>query len=322
MSEPALPDPSNTPTPPPLATPPRRRAKAPTVLQMEAVECGAAALSIVMSYHGLWVSLEELRHECGVSRDGSKASNVLKAARKYGLEAKGFKYESIEKLYELPFPVILFWNLNHFVVLEGFDRQKVFLNDPAQGPREITLQELDASYSGVVLTFKPGPEFKKGGSAPDMVPALRRRLVGSETALIFTIVCGLFLVVPGLIVPTFTRIFIDEYLVRGQDWMIRPLLIGMALTIVIQAGLTWIQKFYLLRLETKLALTTSSSFFKHIIRLPAAYFGQRFAGEIGSRVQINDKVAAHRLGQAGDHGDRLGDDRVLRRADDVLRRDR
>ena len=273
------------------ATPPRRRIKTPTVLQMEAVECGAAALAIVLSYFGRWVPLEELRHECGVSRDGSKASNVIKAARKYGLEAKGFKYENVEKLYELAYPAILFWNLNHFVVLEGFDRQKVYLSDPAQGPREITLQELDTSYSGIVLTFKPTPEFKKGGSAPEMVPALRRRLVGSETALLFTILCGLFLVVPGLIVPTFTRIFIDEYLVGGQGWMIRPLLIAMTCTIAIQAGLTWLREYYLLRLETRLALGTSSSFFQHIIRLPAAYFGQRFAGEIGSRVAINDQVA-------------------------------
>ena len=275
----------------PLATPPRRRVKTPTVLQMEAVECGAAALSIVLSHLGLWLSLEELRHECGVSRDGSKASNVLKAARKYGLDAKGFKYESVEKLYDLPFPVILFWNLNHFVVLEGFDRQRVFINDPAQGPRELTLQELDVAYSGIVLTFKPGPDFKKGGNAPDMLPALRRRLVGSEKALAFTIVCGLFLVVPGLVVPTFTRLFIDSYLVAGQAWLIRPLLLAMGLTIVIQGALTWLQKYYLLRLETKLALSTSSNFFRHILRLPAAYFGQRFAGEIGSRVLINDKVA-------------------------------
>ncbi len=275
----------------PARRPPRRRVRTPTILQMEAVECGAAALSIILAYHGRWVPLEELRHECGVSRDGSKASNVLRAARKYGLEAKGYKYEELEKLYDLELPVILFWNFNHFLVLEGFQGDRVFLNDPAQGPRIITRQELDASYSGVVLTFKPGPEFRRGGAPPNMVPALRRRLTGSERALIFTVLCGLFLVVPGLVIPTFTRVFIDEYLVSGQAWMVRPLILAMAATIVVQGLLTWLQRYYLLRLETKLALATSSQFFNHILRLPAAYFGQRFAGEIGSRVQINDRVA-------------------------------
>jgi len=274
-----------------IGRPPNKRVKTPTILQMEAVECGAAALAIVLGYLGRWVPLEELRHECGVSRDGSKASNVLRAARKYGLEAKGFKYEELEKLYELAFPLILFWNFNHFLVLEGFKGQKVYINDPAQGPRVITLEELDGSYSGVVLTFEPGSEFKPGGQKPNILPALLRRLTGSEAALTFAVLTGLLLVIPGLVIPTFSRIFIDEFLIGGQAWMVKPLLMAMAATILVQGVLTWLQEYYLLRFETKLALSSSSGFFEHILRLPAAYFGQRYAGEIGSRVQINDRVA-------------------------------
>ena len=276
----------------PKPRPPNRRVRCPTVLQMEAVECGAAALSIVLQYHGRIVPLEELRVECGVSRDGSKATNVLKAARKYGLVAKGYKYD-LEDLYQLTLPVILFWNFNHFLVLEGFGKKgKVFLSDPAQGPRVITMDELDASYSGVVLAFEPGPEFKKGGHKPSMVAALRRRLEGSETALAFVFFCGVALVIPGLVVPTFSRVFIDDYLVSGRSGLLRPLLIGMAGTAVLQMVLSYLQDYYLLRLETKLALKTSSEFFRHILRLPVSYFSQRYAGEIGSRVAINDKVAS------------------------------
>ena len=258
---------------------------------MEAVECGAAALSHILSYYGRWAPLEELRHECGVSRDGSKANNLMKAGRKYGLESKGYKYDDIEKIYELEFPVIIFWNFNHFVTLEGFKGDIVFLNDPAQGPRKVTLAEFDGSYSGIVLTFKPTKDFKKGGASPKMMPALRRRLVGSEGALLYVVLCGLLLVIPGLVIPTFTRIFIDDYMVGGQEWMIKFLLIAMGATIVIQGVLQWLQHYYLLRLETKLSLSTSSKFFTHMLRLPTSYFGQRFAGEIGSRVGINDKVA-------------------------------
>ena len=267
-----------------------RRKRVPSILQMEAVECGAAALAMILEYYGLSVPLEELRVECGVSRDGSKASNVHKAARKYGLEAKGYKYE-LDRLWDIDLPVILFWNFNHFLVLEGFKGKKVFIADPATGPREITFEELDASYSGVVLTFSPGPEFKKGGHKHSMNQALRRRLKGSEAALLFVILCGLFLVIPGLVIPTFSRIFIDEYLVGGRESFIRPLIVGMGLTAVIRMILTYLQEYYLLRMETKLAITTSSDFFNHILRLPVTYFSQRYAGEIGSRVQINNKVA-------------------------------
>ncbi len=278
----------------PAATPkpPIKRAPCPTILQMEAVECGAAALAIILGHYKKVVPLEELRVECGVSRDGSKASNVIKAARKYGLVAKGFKYE-LENLYEVNYPCILFWNFNHFLVLEGFGRKgKVYLNDPAQGPRVVDFEELDASFSGVVLTFEKGPDFKAGGSKAGMAAALARRLAGSETALLFVFLCGVALVLPGLVVPTFARIFIDDYLVSNRTSILGPLLAGMAITALIRVILTFLQSYYLLRLETKLAVKTSSEFFSHILRLPVSYFSQRYAGEIGSRVQINDKVAS------------------------------
>jgi NHLM bacteriocin system ABC transporter peptidase/ATP-binding protein len=276
---------------PALPKPPRRRVRTPTLLQMEAVECGAASLGIVLGSFGLTVPLEELRVECGVSRDGSKANNVLKAARKYGLEAKGYKYDDLAKLYDLTFPAILFWNLNHFLVLEGFGGGKAYLNDPAKGPTRVTLEELNSSYSGVVLTFAAGPDFNKGGNRPSMWRSLRSRLADSQLALIFVMLCGLLLVVPGLIVPTFTRIFIDEYLIGNRAFMVKPLLMAMAATAGVLMVLTWLQKYYLLRLETKLSLLHSSRFFAHLQRLPVPYFVQRFAGEIGSRVAINDRVA-------------------------------
>jgi NHLM bacteriocin system ABC transporter peptidase/ATP-binding protein len=271
--------------------PPNKRVRTPTIIQMEAVECGAAALAIILGYYNRIVPLEELRMECGVSRDGSKAINVIKAARKYGLEAKGVKYELEDLFDKVQFPCILFWNFNHFLVLEGFRGGKVYLSDPATGPRVITMEELDGSFSGVVLTFKPGPEFKRGGRKPSMAGALRRRLKGNEAALMYVVFCGLMLVIPGLIVPTFTRVFIDEYLIGQRTGLIKPLLGGMAATALIRMALTILREYFLLRLETKLSLITSSGFFHHILRLPVSYFSQRFAGEIGSRVAINDKVA-------------------------------
>ena len=274
-----------------LKPPPNRHVRVPTVLQMENVECGAAALAIILEYHGRIVPLEELRVECGVSRDGSKAINMVKAAQRYGLKAKGRKFGKIENLYDLDLPLVLFWNQNHFLVLAGFKNGKAILSDPAQGPRTVSLEEFDLAYSGVVLTFEPGRDFEPGGGKRSRLNALRQRLRGSYWAMTFALICGLFLVVPGLITPAFTRVFIDEYLVAGRPAIIKPLIVGMLFTAMVSMALRWLQEYYLLKMEMRLANATSSRFFQHILRLPMMYFGQRFAGEIGARVMINEKVA-------------------------------
>jgi len=264
--------------------------RSPTVIQMEAVECGAASLAIVLAYYGRWVPLEELRVACGVSRDGSKASNVVKAAREYGLVAKGFKKEP-QALRSMRLPAILHWNFNHFLVLDGFRKGRVFLNDPGTGPRDVSEEELDQAFTGVVMTFEPGPEFRPSGEPPRLGPALRRRLAGSRAALAFVLLAGLALAIPTLVVPVFSKVFVDSVLLENRrDWL-PPLLFGMGLAGLMMGLLTWIQQVYLLRLETRLAVGSSSRFLWHVLRLPTEFFSQRFAGDISSRVGINDRVA-------------------------------
>ncbi len=268
-----------------------RRARTPTVLQMEAVECGAAALGSILGYHGRIVPLEELRIECGVSRDGSKANNVLKAARHYGLVAKGYRKEP-EALRDLPLPAIIFWNFNHFVTFEGFGKGCAYINDPASGSRTLTEEEFDQAFTGVVLVFEKGPDFTTGGVQRTLREGLSKRLGNTKNALLFIFLASLMLVAPGLVIPTFSRIFVDNILVGGMEEWFKPLLIGMGITAVLRGLLTWIQQYFLMRFEMKLALGASSRFFWHILRLPMEFFAQRYGGEIGNRVGINDKVAA------------------------------
>lgn len=267
-----------------------RRARTPTVIQMEAVECGAASLGIILGYFKKWVKLEELRVACGVSRDGSKASNVLKAARSYGLEAKGYQIEA-EKLRDFETPFVVFWNFHHFLVVEGFSGEKVHLNDPGTGPRVVSYQDFDNSYTGVALTFTPGPEFTPGGDRPSSIGGLSSRLRGGTPALMLVMLASLLLVIPGLIAPAFNRIFIDRVLTAGFTEWIWPLIAFMVGTGVVAVALTWIQQQYLLRLETRMALGSSSGFLRHVLRLPVDFFSQRQPADVSSRVQANDKVA-------------------------------
>lgn len=268
----------------------RRRVKTPTVLQMEAVECGAAALAIILRHYKRTVPLEVLRTECGVNRDGSKASNVVKAARRYGMEAKGFR-KDIKDLEEMRLPLIVFWNFNHFLVLEGFKGDQIFLNDPASGPRVVSFQEFDEGFTGVVLDIHPGPDFQPGGSDRSLVAAARSRLGGSWASLLFLVLLGLALVVPGLLAPIFTKVFVDEVLIGQLDSWVKPLLLGMAITAIVRGWLSWLQSVALLRFGAKLAITASSRFLWHVLRLPLLFYTQRSAGEISHRVGINDKVA-------------------------------
>lgn len=292
MVAPAVP-PSLEPAPAPKR---QGRVRTPTLFQMEAVECGAAALGIILAYYQRIVPLVELRQECGVSRDGSKAANIIKAARRYGLMAKGFK-KSLDAVQAMPCPLIVFWNFNHFLVVEGFGKDKVYLNDPATGPRTVTWAEFDAAYTGVVLTLEPGPDFRPGGRKPSTLAALYRRLRGSWDILLFAVLAGLLLVIPQLVIPVLTQIFVDNILIENmQDWL-RPLLLGLLLTAGLKGLLKFLQLRHLRQFHIKLAIQQSGQMLWHMLRLPVNFYAQRFAGEIASRLGLNDTVATLLSGQ-------------------------
>lgn len=266
------------------------RVKTPTLLQMEAVECGAAALGIILGYYKRVVPLPELRVTCGVSRDGSNAPNILKAARHYGLEGKGFK-KKIEGLKELKPPFIVFWNFNHFLVVEGFGSGQVYLNDPATGPRKVSEDEFDRAYTGIALLFEPGKDFKPGGRKQSLTLALLKRLGGSAMTLIYCLLAGFLLALLGIVVPVFSQVFVDNILIEQRENWLRPLLLAAGITVILQGLLTYVQLGHLKRLRVQLSLKMSSQFLWHILRLPARFYAQRFAGEVSNRLKLNDRVA-------------------------------
>ena len=269
----------------------RKKVKStPVILQMEAAECGAAALAIVLAYHGAWISLEQLRIACGVSRDGSKASNIIRAARRYGLVARGYTVEPAA-LGQLPMPCIIHWNFKHFVVLEDVSGRHAYINDPATGRRRVSLAELDRAFTGVVLTFERGEEFKKLGAKPNGIGLLLRELRRNKPAVALLVIASTALVIPNIIAAGFSKIFVDDILIQRMDSWLAPLLIGMALTATCRAVLVVVRQSVLLRLQAKLAVVMTSRFLWRLMMLPFEFFTQRHAGDVASRVGSNEQIA-------------------------------
>ncbi|MFD9617447.1 NHLP family bacteriocin export ABC transporter peptidase/permease/ATPase subunit [Streptomyces virginiae] len=285
--------PAPVPVPVPRGRLPRP-VRTPTVLQMEAVECGAAALAMVLGHHGRFVPLEELRIACGVSRDGSRAGNLLKAARGYGLTAKGMQMD-LAALAEVNAPAILFWEFNHYVVYEGttrrLGRRGVYVNNPAKGRRFVPMEEFDTSFTGVVLVFEPGDGFRRGGRRPGVMGAVPSRLRGTSGTMAAAVVASLLLVAVGVAVPALSRTYIDMFLIGEQTSLLGVLFASMAVALVLTATLTALLQANLLRGRIISSTLSSARFFRHLLRLPVTFYSQRNPADLVQRLQSNDAVA-------------------------------
>ncbi len=274
------------------------RVKVPTVLQMEATECGAASLSMILAHYNLWLPLEKLRQECGVNRDGSKASCVIRAARNRGCDANGYRWNA-DRLKEVgDFPLIIHWEFNHFVVLEGIKGDTVYLNDPAMGRRTVKWEEFRTSYTGVALRVVPNKDFKPEGERYNIFKAVAQKLAQDKWAALFILLLNLGMIIPGLAAPVFSQIFLDDILAKKHtDWMFN-FCVAMTVAWVVSGVMTWLQAVILTRWQRKLTLADSASFFWHLLRLPMQFFNQRFAGEVASRVNFNESIASVLSGPA------------------------
>ena len=272
------------------AAPSRRRMRTPVLLQLTETECGAACLGIVLSHFGRWVSIEELREVCAVGRDGCSAADIFRAARRYGLEAKGWRRQP-HQLLGMPLPMIIFWEFHHFVVLEGFRGGRFLINDPANGHRTVSKEDFDQAFTGVTLTFKPRPEFQPGGIRPGLLYRIVPWLRPVKKPLAFAACCGLLLAVPSLAMPFLVSLFVD-YVLPGREPSWGGVLIGGLLA---AAGLlyllTWLRGRCLRLLSVRLSVDYASRFMTRLLRLPMRFFTQRLAGELTSRIQLLDSVS-------------------------------
>ena len=269
----------------------RGKAKVPVIVQMEALECGAACLAMIMAYYEKWVPLEQLRVDCGVSRDGSSAKNVLVAARSYGFDARGYRMEPEDLVQAGTFPCIIHWNFNHFVVLDGFQRGKAILNDPARGVVAVPMEEFDKSFTGICLMITPNEDFVPGGKPKSVWKFARSRLAGTGAAVAFVVLSSLITVLMDIIRPGFSRIFMDRLLTwKNPEWFY-PFLTGLAAISIIQIIISAVHTVYSNKLDGKMSVIGNMTFLWKVLHLPMEFFSQRMAGDIQSRQNANTSIA-------------------------------
>ena len=274
-----------------------RPVKVPVILQMEALECGAAALSMVLAYYKKWVPLEEVRTACGISRDGSNAWDVMEAGKSYGLTSKGFRYSFATLREKATYPCIVFWNMAHFVVLDGFKGKWAYINDPGEGRIRMPLEEFEKYYSGVCLTFEPGPDFSPSGKKASTLGFLRKGLKWSKKALILVMITGALASLASCVIPIFTRIYTDEILTGSMDSWFLGFTILFAAISVFQFAASAVKVVYVKKATGKLSVTSNASFMHHIFRMPMVFFSQRQAGDLVQRASSNDSIAQTLIGQ-------------------------
>ena len=266
-------------------------AKVPVIMQMEALECGAACLAMVAAYYSKWVPLEQVRLDCGVSRDGSNAKNVLLAARNYGFEAKGYRMEvdAIRKVGV--FPCIIHWNFDHFVVLNGFAGNKAYLNDPARGAVKVSMEEFDAAFTGICIQIVPGPDFVPSGKRKSTLAFARKRLRGAGPAVAFVALTTIIVFLFNFINPGMTRVFFDRLLTqRNPEWLDFYIIL-MAALCAVQLVTEWLKAVYSLKINGKMAVIGSTTYMWKVLRLPMAFFSQRMTGDILQRQSTNATIA-------------------------------
>ena len=263
--------------------------KTPTIYQMEATECGAASLAMIFGYFGKYLPLEQMRIETGVSRDGCNAANIMRAAKRFGLECHGYRKEP-EALRDSQPPCIIHWNFEHFVVFEGFKGEYAYINDPAMGRRKLSWEDLDDSFTGVVLTFKLTDSFQKEKKPRGSMSFIRDRLRGNVGVLFKLFYIGLLLVFPGLVLPVLSQVLMDDILIGGYtDWLVR-LLVFMGALVLLRAGLSYYRGLVLARFNAKLTTLSGYGFLRHMLRLPVSFFDQRYAGDLVERMDSNTSV--------------------------------
>lgn len=269
----------------------KKYTRVPVIMQLEALECGAASLAMVMAYYDKWVPLEQVRSDCGVSRDGSNARNIAKAAKSYGFNVRAFSRTPKSIREKGIFPCIIHWNFNHFVVLDGFKGKYACINDPARGFVKVSAEEFDRAFTGIALEITPGEDFMPGGRKRSMLEFARKRLMGAGAALVFVMLTSVISSLFGIVNPIMSKVFIDRLLTgKNHEWLM-PFIGLMSALAAVQLIVLFVQTIYSLKINGKMTVTGSTAYMWKVLHMPMEFFSQRMAGDIQLRQNTNATIA-------------------------------
>lgn len=266
------------------------RRRTPVRIQLDAAECGAACLGMILERYGRYVSPALLREKCEVSRSGSSAAAIVRAAHAYGLSGKGLRVE-LNQLASVSLPAIIHWRMSHFVVLEGFNRSFLWINDPAAGHRRVSWNEFNRCFTGIALTFSTRDDFRRGGTKPTLGGGVTSRLRGFGSVIIYCFLASLLAVVPTLFFAIGCQVFIDAAIVRGDQTPVRPLMWILLAAVVVQSVLFWLKAIGLRGLRRSMKHRLADQFFNRLFHHSLLFFDRRYPAELASRVRLNDQVA-------------------------------
>ena len=260
----------------------------PFIQQMDANDCGAACLAMVLAQHGKAVRLHEVREVLGTGRDGASALTILGAARWYGLMARGVSLE-VDDLDYLPPGCILHWNFRHFVVFEGVGKHGVDLLDPAKGRRRVPMEQFRKAFTGVALLFEPTETFETGG-APRAAHRYLTLLLEARPLLGRVLFTSLLLQVLALGLPALTGAVVDQVLPTGDVPLLGVMGAGMAVLLLFQVLSMLVRTHLLLHLRTHLDARLTLGFLDHLIHLPFSFFHVRSSGDLIARLNSNTTI--------------------------------
>ena len=266
-------------------------AKVPVVLQLEKMDCGAACLSMISAYYGRWVSLEQARSDCGVSRDGVSAKSIVLAARSYGFEAKGYSLEPEVLSKRVTFPCIIHYQMSHYVVLCGFKNDHAIIVNPARGEEKVPFDVFKKLFTGICLEIVPGADFVPSGEKRSLFSFAKKRLCGMGVVAALIMAAMAVNSFFGFINPYMSGVFLDRILSGKDPKYLHTFIIIMFALALVQVIVALTQNLYRLKLEGRLSKDGNSDFVKKLLSVPQEFFSRRMAGDLIIRKEKNAAIS-------------------------------